>query len=53
MDILESDILEMDLGAMAISEFQYIHSDKNRHIGNGHIINGFRCYGYIRIPIYP
>jgi hypothetical protein len=34
------DISKMDLGAMAILEFRYIHSYKNGHIGNGHIGNG-------------
>jgi hypothetical protein len=48
IDTSEMDISEMDLGTMAISEFQFIHSYKNGHIGNG-----FRCYGYIGFPINP
>jgi hypothetical protein len=48
MDISEMGISEMAFGAMAISEFRYIHSNKNGHIGYG-----FRCYGYIGFPIYP
>jgi hypothetical protein len=34
MDISEIGISEMDLGAMAILDFRYIHSYKNGHIGN-------------------
>jgi hypothetical protein len=33
MDISEIGISEMDLGAMAISDFRYILSYKNGHIG--------------------
>jgi hypothetical protein len=38
MDISKMDISEMDLGPMDISEFRYIHSYKNGHIGNRDII---------------
>jgi hypothetical protein len=34
MDLSEIDIFEMDSGAKAISNFGYIHSYKNGHIGN-------------------
>jgi hypothetical protein len=34
MDISEIGISGMDLGAMAISDFPYIQSYKNGHIGN-------------------
>jgi hypothetical protein len=37
MDISEKGISEMDLGAMAISDFRYIHSYINGHIGNREI----------------
>jgi hypothetical protein len=37
MDISEMDISELDLGAMAISDFRYIHSYKIGHIGKGYI----------------
>jgi hypothetical protein len=34
MNITEKGISEMDLGAMAISDFPYIYSYKNGHIRN-------------------
>jgi hypothetical protein len=44
MDISEIGIFEMDLGPMAISDFQYIQSYKNVHIGNRDIGYGFKSW---------
>jgi hypothetical protein len=37
MDLSEIGISEIDLGAMAISDFRYIQSYKNEHIGKREI----------------